>query len=153
MIDNEESVRLAEYSFSICEKLDATIRGKKEEALDGPARVALEDSERCVDLPWPYPLTVPNHESRIMRGIEQTLRRGASTPHTKYNTKRVEGHMLEIQQILATLSVLGSSTGDNLSVGEHPSNLVLVNPHDTTKTSVFESGTSLAPPLRPYTEY
>ena len=142
MIDNKESVRLAEYSFSVCEKLDAAIQGKKGEALDGPVRMALEDSKRCVDLPWPYPLTVPNHESRIMRGIEQTLRRGMNTPHTKYNTERVEGHMLEIQRILTTLGALGSSTGENLGAGEHSSNLVLVNPHDATKTSVFESGTS-----------
>ena len=65
-----------------------------------------------------------------------------NTPHTKYNTERVEGHMLEIQRILTTLGALGSSTGENLGIGEHSSNLVLVNPHDTTKTSVFESGTS-----------
>ena len=61
--------------------------------------------------------------------------------------------MLEIQQILTTLGALGSSTGENLGIGEQSSNLVLVNPRDTAKTSVFENDTSLAPPLRPCTEY
>ena len=35
--------------------------------------------------------------------IERILRRGASTPHTGYDKDKVEGHRLEIQEILSTL--------------------------------------------------
>ena len=51
MINKKEPVQLAEYSFSVCEKLDAAIQEKNEEDLSEPVRMALEDSKRCVDLP------------------------------------------------------------------------------------------------------
>ena len=145
MIDKEESVQLAEYSFHVCETLDTVVQGKNVEGLDEPVRMALEYSKKCVDLPWPYPLTTPNNDSRIMRGIERTLRKEVNTPHAKYNEK-VEGHMLEIQRILATLDALGSSLNENLGIGKRGSRLAPANTHDTATPSVFENGTSLTRP-------
>ena len=134
MIDKKEPVQLAEYSFSVCEKLDAVIREKNEENLSEPVRTALEDSKKYVDLPWPYPLTIPNNESRIMRGIERTLRRGVNTPYAKCDMQKVEGHMIEIRRILATLGVLDSSVDENLGMGERTSRFAPINPHSTAIT-------------------
>ena len=135
MIYKKEPVKLAEYSFSVCEKLDATIQGKEEEALDGPVRMALEDSKRCVDLPQPHPLTIPDHESRIMRGIERTLRRGVNTPYAECDMHKVEGHMIEIRRVLATLGALDSSIDENLGMGERTSRFAPINPRSTAITS------------------
>jgi len=70
-----------------------------------------------------YASLVPNN-SRVMCDIEQTLRRGASVPHMKYNEDQVEIHKLEVEGILATLNT--------------PSSPV---PHGTAIASVSESGT------------
>ena len=48
MIDDKESVRLAECSFDVCEVLDTAIGGRDAEDLDEPVRTAVEDSKRCV---------------------------------------------------------------------------------------------------------
>ena len=49
--------------------------------------------------------------------IEQTLRRGADTPHIKYDKGKVEEYKLKIQGILGALNAPGSSLADeNLSM-------------------------------------
>ena len=63
--------------------------------------------------------------------------------HAKHD-KNVEGHVLEVRQILDTLNSLG--LGKNLGAGGGGPHLASVNPHDAITTSVSESGTSLAPP-------
>ena len=80
-------------------------------------------------------------ESRIICEIERTLRRGASTPHTGYNKDKVEGHRLEIQEILGTLNAPNSPSDGTPSVGEQVTNLAPVDLHTA---SLCESGTPLA---------
>jgi len=81
-----------------------------------------------------------------MSEIERTLRRGANTPHTKYNKDKTEGHKLEIQEILDTLNAPSSSLNKNFSVGEcDPHSTPVDSHHDTATTPVSDSGTSLTP--------
>lgn len=51
-----------------------------------------------------------------MNEIERTLRRTASTPHTKFNREQVEGLKLEIQQILGVLNAAATLPDDNIVV-------------------------------------
>jgi len=44
-----------------------------------------------------------------MCNIERTLKRGVVTPHTAYNKEEVEGHKLEIQEILGVLTTAASA--------------------------------------------
>ena len=62
-------------------------------------------------------------------------------PDIMYNKGKVEGHRLEIQDILGALNVLGSPSGENLGV-----HLAPTVPHDTATASASESRTSPAPP-------
>jgi hypothetical protein len=63
MADDEDSVELSEYCFSLCEALKTAIQGKNADDLNESVRMALEDSERCVDWPrsnsclYPYQTT------------------------------------------------------------------------------------------------
>ena len=77
--------------------------------------------------------------------IEQTLRRGADTPHIKYDKGKVEEHKLKIQGILGALNTPGSSLADeNLSMSARAPQLALRGP--PVATSVIEDGMSLTPP-------
>ena len=78
-----------------------------------------------------------------MRKIERTLRKGANTPHTEHNKEKVEGHMLEIKQILGTLTSLSSPFDQNLGVGEHAPHMM---PRETATISVSKSCMFLASP-------
>ena len=49
MISNEDFLHLPESCFNVCKVLDAAIRGKNAEDLNGSVRTALEDSERYFD--------------------------------------------------------------------------------------------------------
>jgi len=42
-----------------------------------------------------------------MRGIERVLRRGASTPRTEHEKENIGSYILEINQILGTISKNG----------------------------------------------
>ena len=60
-----------------------------------------------------------------MRGIERTLKRAASTPHTGYDKRRVDDEMLKVQQILSSLGAPGPRSDDGGTVervGPLPSN-------------------------------
>ena len=77
--------------------------------------------------------------------IEQTLRRGADTPHIKYDKGKIEEHKLKIQEILGALNAPGSSLADeNLSMSARAPKLALSGP--PVITSVIGDGTSLTPP-------
>lgn len=81
-----------------------------------------------------------------MHEIERALRRGASTPHTKYNKEKIENHILEVQQLLDTLNAQSSAPDENLRTVEH--NLALDEPHDAPTTSASEEGMSSPPHAR-----
>jgi len=83
-----------------------------------------------------------------MREIERTLRRGSNLPHYARNKTKVEGHKLEIQEILGTFNALSSSLHENPRVGKRPPNLAPFGPYSTTT-----SGTPSPPlPRRSYTK-
>jgi len=42
--------------------------------------------------------------------IERTLKRGATTPHIAYRKEEVEGHKLEIQEILSVLTATAAES-------------------------------------------
>ena len=46
MIDDDDSVKLSDYCFSVCEVLNAAIQEKTKDGLNGSARLGLEDLER-----------------------------------------------------------------------------------------------------------
>ena len=50
MVDDKDSVQLAEYCFDVCEALKTATQGKNADDLGESVRTALEDSERCVHL-------------------------------------------------------------------------------------------------------
>ena len=52
-----------------------------------------------------------NCDCRIIREIEQTLRRGASMPRVEYDKAKIEEHKLEIRQIFDVL-LTGSGSMD-----------------------------------------
>lgn len=87
---------------------------------------------------YPYLLTILS-DFRLTREIERTLMRGADAPNTK---EKVERHRLEIQQVLSSLTIPRSPL-ESLSVDGRASNPVSIDPHDTSITSVSDSGTSL----------
>ena len=64
-------------------------------------------------------------------------------PHTKYHKGKIEDHVLEIKQILGTLTSLSSSLNGNLGVGKYT---LHVAPCETTVTSVSMNGVFLASP-------
>ena len=77
--------------------------------------------------------------------IEQTLRRGADTPHMKHDKGKIEEHKLKIQEILGTLDATGSPLdSENLSMVARAPKLALVGP--PVITSVTGDGMSLTPP-------
>ena len=92
----------------------------------------------------PGPVCQPTQKtSRLTCEIERTLRRGASTPHTKYDKEKVKDHKLEIQRILTTLTTPNLALDRNLSMDTRaPPD----DPPDAAATSISESGTSSAPP-------
>lgn len=49
MIDDEDSVQLAEYCFSVCGMLDTVAQGSDTDDLDQSVRTGLGGLERCVD--------------------------------------------------------------------------------------------------------
>ena len=51
MIDDDDSVKLSDYCFSVCEALNAAIKEKTKDGLNGSARLGLEDLERYRDCP------------------------------------------------------------------------------------------------------
>jgi len=57
-------------------------------------------------------------------------------PRVEYDKGKIEGHKLEIQEILSALNAPSSSLDENFSAGDRA-------PHDTTTSSISESGTSL----------
>ena len=105
MINSKDFLHLSKYCFNVCEVLDAAIRGKNTENPNGSVTTALEDSKRYFDWPWPCLLTIPI--DRVLREIERVLRRGASTPRIKHERENIEGHILEINQILGAISKNG----------------------------------------------
>ena len=64
-------------------------------------------------------------------------------PHTKYHKGKIEDHVLEIKQILGTLTSLSSSLNGNLGEGKYTPH---VAPCETTVTSVSMNGVFLASP-------
>ena len=84
-----------------------------------------------------FSLTVLN-DLRVMREIEQTLKKRSTTPQITYK-KKVEGHTLEVQRRLSAFNPLESPPDKNLSVGERVPHQTPVDSYDTTKIS--ESGT------------
>ena len=74
-----------------------------------------------------------------MSEIERVLRRVASTPDTKYNKDRVEGHKLEIQRLLAVIdAAITLPSNDSVDI---PATQDQVG--EVTTTSAAESGMSL----------
>ena len=61
----------------------------------------------------------------------------------------VEYSNLEIQEILDALTKPSSPHNETRSVGERAANVAPFVPHNTTITSMSDSGTSLVPPFRP----
>ena len=65
-------------------------------------------------------------------------------PHTKYHKEKIEDYVLEIKQILGTLTSMSSSLNGNIGVGKYTTH---VAPCETTMTSVSMNGVFLASPL------
>ena len=51
MVDDKDSIQLAEYLFDMCESLKAATQGKNTDELSGSMRVGLKEIERCVGSP------------------------------------------------------------------------------------------------------
>jgi len=142
MIDNEDSVQLSEYCFSMCETLKMVVQGANAGDLDDSATVAIKDLERCADRPWLCLLTKSSN-FRLTRELERTLRRGANSPQTKYNKEKVEGYKLEIQQILQALH---APRNEN-SVAESVIPVAQGHSDSIATTPAAESGMSLPHPF------
>ena len=52
MIDDKDSMQLSEYCFNVCEVLKDAVQGRDADSLDESVREALQDLERCADLPF-----------------------------------------------------------------------------------------------------
>ena len=83
--------------------------------------------------------------SRLLCEIEQTLRRGTDTPHAKYDKEIVEGHKLEIQEILGVLNPQSLPFGGGSSVIESSALAAPAVSTGTATTSLAENGTPQAP--------
>ena len=92
----------------------------------------------------PIPVYLPNQlaNSRLTREIERTLWGGTNTPHTEYDKEKVEGHKLETQRILSTLTTPGLVLDGSLSADTRVPYLTPVDHHGTATTSLSESGVS-----------
>ena len=77
--------------------------------------------------------------------IERILRRGASTPHTGYDKGKVEGHRLEIQEILSTINAPSLSLSETPDVDGRATSLAPIDTRPTTP--LCESGMSSSPIL------
>ena len=81
-------------------------------------------------------------DSRAMCGIERTLRRGAGTPHIRYNKGKVDGYKREIQEILGALNPPSSYPDEEPNMGELALRLAFVGPDPGVGiAAVSESGT------------
>jgi len=67
-------------------------------------------------------------------------------PRAEYDKGKIEGHKLEIQEILSALNAASLPLDENPSVSNRAPHSAPINPHDTATISISESGTSLAPP-------
>lgn len=84
--------------------------------------------------------------------IERVLRRGASTPYTKYK-ERLGGCVLKIQQTLETYYTLGSAPHSAYSgVGKPNPPATAINSHDRAATSAFGGGVSSSLPSSTFYE-
>ena len=70
-----------------------------------------------------------------------------NTPHINYNSDKIEGYKLEIQERLTSLYALCSPVGEKFDVGERVPDSATVDPQDTSMAPVSVSGTFLSPPL------
>ena len=70
--------------------------------------------------------------------MERILRRVASAPHTKYNKDKIEGHKLEIQEILGTFNTQNSPLDGATKPGLR---LAPVDPDQTATAIIAENGT------------
>jgi len=149
MIHNEDCVHLSEYCFNICMALEPPIQGKNTDDLNESLRIAIEDLERCVNQSWPYHLLTTPTNRRLTRAIELTLRRGASTPHAKYNKGKVEEHKLKIQDILGGFNPQSSPLDGNISGIEAPTPVAPAVSGNIVGTSVVGGGmfSALRPPI------
>ena len=145
-------MELSEYCTTVCETLKSAIQGKNTGDLDESERVAVEKLEKCVHHPRPFPLTILN-DLRAMLKIERTLRRGASTPHTRYNKEKIENHVQEVQQLLASLNAQSSPPGENLCAIEHGARLTPDAPDETVAFFAPNTGALSALHWRSFTEH
>ena len=51
MVDDKDSIQLAEYLFELCESLKTATQGKNTDELSGSMRVGLKEIERWVGSP------------------------------------------------------------------------------------------------------
>lgn len=149
MIDNEDCIQLSEYCFGVYVALEPAIQGKNAGDLNESLRTAIEDLERCVNYIWPCHLLTTPTNCRLTREIEQTLRRGASTPHIEYSKEKVEKYKLRIREILDGFNPQSSPLDGNLSVLETTTLVASVVSGDTVDTSVVRCGkySVLHPPI------
>ena len=84
-----------------------------------------------------------------MYRIQETLARGAGTPHTDYDKEALKNQVLEVGRLLDTLKESNSSTGANLDVIERDPEPTSADPHDAAVTIASPSvrGTSNSPTL------
>lgn len=85
-------------------------------------------------------VSLPNNP-RIVCEIERALKE-MNIPHTRYSKGEIEGHKLEIQQILRTLHEPNSPLSENSGTGE----LAPADTRGTAAASVSDSGTPLTSP-------
>ena len=134
-------MQLTECCVTVCETLENMIQGKNAGDLDESERMAVEKLEKYVNRSRRFSFITLNGP-RAMREIELTLRRGTSTPHTRYDKEKIENRVQEVQRLLDTLNV-PSSPDEKLCAAEHA--LTLGGPPDATITSASEEGMSSSP--------
>jgi len=144
MIDDKDCVQLCEYLFNVCDALKIATRGKDIYGPDESERVALEYLKNCADC-VPATLFTDNYSRlRLIRKVQWTVKRKASTPYAEYK-EEVDGCKLGIQRILGALYEPSSPLDENLSAGDRPPYLAPVDTATVT-IPVSESGASAVPP-------
>jgi len=74
-------------------------------------------------------------------------------PLMDYDSGKIEGYKLVIQEMLGTLNALSPLVGEMLDVGEHAPPSAPVDPQDATMNPASVSGVFLSPLCRSYREY
>ena len=138
----KETFQISDFCFDVCEALKATIQEENTDDLGEFATTALGDVGRYVSCTLSRFPPFLSSNCSVFCEIEQTLKRATSLPHVGYDKGEIERKKLKIQDILDALNRHSSSSNRDDSLDGRAPQLLSLDSHNASITSVSEKGMS-----------